>query len=76
MNEEIERLQKRINELHNQCVILENTNDVLSKAYDKLKYEIDCYNKGMDRCGLCGCWDYGVNHHRDCSICAKDQYGD
>lgn len=34
------------------------------------------YDEGMRRCGLCSCWDWPVNHHNDCSICAKDQYGD
>jgi hypothetical protein len=27
------------------------------------------------KCTLCGCWDYPVNHHNDCSLCAQLQYG-
>lgn len=34
------------------------------------------YDEGMRECGLCGCWDRPVNHHNDCLICAKAQYGD
>lgn len=34
------------------------------------------YDEGMRRCGLCSCWDWPVNHHNDCSGCAKAQYGD
>ena len=38
--------------------------------------EQDLYDKGYRLCGLCGCWDTPVNHHDDCFICAKAQYGD
>lgn len=34
------------------------------------------FNRGLRKCGLCGCWDWPVNHHDDCSICSKAQYGD
>jgi len=34
------------------------------------------YDLGYRRCGLCGWWERPVNHHDDCLICAKAQYGD
>jgi len=34
------------------------------------------YDQGYRLCKLCGCWDYPVNRHNDCSICAEAQYGD
>lgn len=40
------------------------------------KEEQDLYDIGYRKCGLCDCWGKPVNHHDDCSICAKAQYGD
>lgn len=48
--------------------------DKLVKSIEQLEKKM--HDKGMRRCGLCGCWDRPVNHHNDCSVCARAQYGD
>lgn len=43
---------------------------------EKLKKEVELLTMGYAKCGLCGQYDFPVNHHNDCAGCAQAQYGD
>lgn len=45
-------------------------------ALEQKVEELEGEKRGLRRCGLCDRMSNPVNHHGDCSICAKAQYGD
>jgi hypothetical protein len=81
-DEDISKVMRRLADLEDRIHGTPFKANIYRRAHDKIEQlqrkieELEGEKMGYKRCGLCGCMDVPVNHHGDCSICAKAQYGD